>query len=44
MNYRSDGTQINREILEGDPAPYVAWKKKAIAESIPFSDYVKELE
>ncbi|MFB7476167.1 DUF6879 family protein [Kitasatospora sp. NPDC056184] len=42
MNYRSDGTQINRRIHDGDPAPYAAWKGLAIAESVPFTEYLKD--
>ena len=42
LNYRPDGTQINREMFEGDIAPYLEWKRIAIAHSVPFSEYVKE--
>ncbi|MFD5320388.1 DUF6879 family protein [Streptomyces sp. NPDC127098] len=41
MHYRSDGTQINRELHQGDPSPYVAWRKLAVSESIPFTEYVR---
>ncbi|MFJ6213546.1 DUF6879 family protein [Streptomyces sp. NPDC092296] len=40
MNYREDGTQIDRELYEGDPEPYRQWKQIAIAESVPFLEYV----
>jgi hypothetical protein len=40
MNYRTDGTQINRELHEGDPEPYRRWKRIAVAESVPFLEYV----
>jgi hypothetical protein len=40
MNYRADGTQINRELHEGDLGPYRYWKRIAVAESIPFLEYV----
>ncbi|MER7707976.1 DUF6879 family protein [Kitasatospora sp. NPDC097605] len=42
MNYRPDGTQINRRVHDGDPAPYAAWKGLAIAESVPFAEYLKD--
>ncbi|MCX5246279.1 hypothetical protein OG895_13700 [Streptomyces sp. NBC_00201] len=42
LNYRPDGTQINREIFTGDTAPYLEWKRIAIAHSAPFSEYVRE--
>ncbi|MGW4891215.1 DUF6879 family protein [Kitasatospora sp. NPDC004240] len=42
MNYRPDGTQINRELFEGDPTPFVEWKRLAIAEAVPFREYVKD--
>ncbi|MFC5720007.1 DUF6879 family protein [Streptomyces gamaensis] len=41
MNYESDGTQINRELFEGDPAPFVEFQRIALAEAVPFSEYVK---
>ncbi|MGW4379971.1 DUF6879 family protein [Kitasatospora sp. NPDC004531] len=43
MNYRSDGTQINREVLDGDPRPYLEWKQLALAMSVPFLEYVKSM-
>lgn len=42
MHYEDDGTQIGREVYEGDPEPYRQWKRTALRESIPFADYVKE--
>ncbi|MET8081262.1 DUF6879 family protein [Streptomyces sp. NPDC005303] len=42
MHYEEDGTQISRELYEGDPAPYVEYQRIAEAESIPFLEYVKE--
>ncbi|MFF7587118.1 DUF6879 family protein [Kitasatospora purpeofusca] len=42
MDYRPDGTQIGRRIHDGDAAPYSAWKRLAIAESVPFPEYVKD--
>ncbi|MFD8481174.1 DUF6879 family protein [Kitasatospora sp. NPDC059673] len=43
MNYRSDGTQINREVLDGDPRPYLEWKQLALARSVPFLEYVESM-
>ncbi|MFJ3789169.1 DUF6879 family protein [Kitasatospora sp. NPDC090091] len=40
MNYRADGTQISRQLIDGDPAPYIEYQRIAIAESIPFLEYV----
>nr|WP_202419974.1 DUF6879 family protein [Actinomadura rayongensis] len=40
MHYADDGTQTGRELLEGaDPAPYVEWKRRALRDSVPFSEY-----
>ncbi|GAA3125260.1 hypothetical protein GCM10010521_09980 [Streptomyces rameus] len=44
LNYRPDGTQINRELLTGDIAPYLEWKRIALTHSVPFAEYVKESE
>ncbi|MFD7664511.1 DUF6879 family protein [Streptomyces sp. NPDC059788] len=40
MNYEENGTQISRELYEGDPAPYVEYQRIALAESVPFREYV----
>lgn len=40
MNYEADGTQISRELFEGDAAPYVEYQRIAVAESVPFKEYV----
>jgi hypothetical protein len=40
MNYRPDGTQINRELYEGDPEPFRRYKRIAVTESVPFLEYV----
>ncbi|AXE26861.1 hypothetical protein C0216_28605 [Streptomyces globosus] len=40
MKYEADGTQIERELYEGDPAPFLAYQRIAIAESVPFLEYV----
>ncbi|WP_156721808.1 DUF6879 family protein [Streptomyces apocyni] len=42
MKYEADGTQIERELYEGDPAPFLAYQRIAIAESVPFLEYVTE--
>ncbi|MBG0854782.1 hypothetical protein I2W78_23780 [Streptomyces spinoverrucosus] len=44
LNYRPDGTQINRELFTGDITPYLEWKRDALAHSVPFAEYVKEAE
>lgn len=40
MNYADDGTQISRELYEGDPTPYIEYQRIALAESVPFREYV----
>ncbi|MEV6332332.1 DUF6879 family protein [Streptomyces sp. NPDC051909] len=42
MKYEVDGTQIERELYEGDPAPFLEYQRIAIAESVPFLEYVTE--
>ncbi|MFD3824170.1 DUF6879 family protein [Streptomyces sp. NPDC058625] len=42
MHYESDGTQISRELYQGDPAPFVEYQRIAVAESVPFLEYVSE--
>ncbi|MHB9861450.1 DUF6879 family protein [Streptomyces sp. YIM S03343] len=42
LNFRPDGTQINRELFTGDITPYLEWRRIALAHSVPFSEYVKE--
>ncbi|MFJ3665414.1 DUF6879 family protein [Streptomyces sp. NPDC090106] len=44
MNYEADGTQISREVFEGDPAPFIEYQRIARAESVPFEEYVKGLD
>ncbi|EKX66635.1 hypothetical protein PV416_33235 [Streptomyces ipomoeae] len=44
LNYRPDGTQINRELFTGEVAPYLEWKRIALSHSVPFSEYVKKFE
>ncbi|MFE7639741.1 hypothetical protein DR950_21260 [Kitasatospora xanthocidica] len=42
MNYEPDGTQINRVLVEDDVEKYREWRRIAVAESVPFMDYVEE--
>ncbi|MGY1499485.1 DUF6879 family protein [Streptomyces sp. QTS52] len=44
MHYESDGTQISREVHEDDPEPFLEYQRIAIAESVPFEEYVKGLD
>ncbi|WP_030408425.1 DUF6879 family protein [Streptomyces albus] len=44
MNYEPDGRQINREVHDGDPAPFIECQRIAVAESVPFEEYVKGLD
>ncbi|MEU5897697.1 DUF6879 family protein [Streptomyces venezuelae] len=44
LNFRPDGTQINREAFEGDPTPYLEWKRTALEHSVTFEEYVKGLD
>lgn len=42
MNYDDHGKQVDRELLDGvDPAPYVEWKRSALACAQPYAEYVK---
>lgn len=42
MKYEADGTQTQRELYEGDPAPFLEYQRIAIAEAVPFLEYVTE--
>jgi hypothetical protein len=44
MSYEADGTQISREVFAGDVRPYVEYQRIALAESVPFEEYVKGLD
>ncbi len=44
MNYEADGSQINREVHEGDLTPFIEYQRIALAESVPFEEYVKGLD
>ncbi|UIX32437.1 DUF6879 family protein [Streptomyces sp. GQFP] len=40
LNYRPDGTQINRELIqEPDIGKYLAWRDIALESAVPFSAY-----
>jgi hypothetical protein len=42
MDYDGQGRQTGRELLEHtDPAPYVAWKRTALAQAQPFGEYLR---
>lgn len=41
LNFRPDGTQINRELYEGDPGQHVEWQRVAMRHAVPFEEYVK---
>ncbi|UXY32604.1 DUF6879 family protein [Streptomyces sp. HUAS TT20] len=43
MHYEADGTQISREVHEGDVTPFMEYQRIALAESVPFDEYVKSL-
>ncbi|MER8197334.1 DUF6879 family protein [Streptomyces microflavus] len=40
MHYAEDGTQIGRELYEGDPAPFIEYQRIALREPVPFRAYV----
>ena len=44
MHYEPDGTQTGREAYEGDATPFVEYQRIALAESVPFEEYVKGLD
>ncbi|MEU6443848.1 DUF6879 family protein [Streptomyces sp. NPDC047046] len=44
MNYHPDGRQIDREVYEGDIARFIRYRRIAIAESVPFEEYVEDLD
>ncbi|MFI6626182.1 DUF6879 family protein [Streptomyces sp. NPDC050528] len=43
MHYERDGTQISREVYEGAPEPFQEYQRIALAESVPFEEYVTSL-
>ncbi|MER6529423.1 DUF6879 family protein [Streptomyces sp. NPDC001508] len=44
MHYDADGTQIGREVFEGDVTPFLEYQRIAVTESVPFEEYVKGLD
>lgn len=44
MNYEADGRQINREVFEGDVEPFIDHQRIALAESVPFEEYLKDID
>lgn len=44
MHYEADGTQISREVFDGSVAPFLEYQRIAVAESVPFEEYVKGLD
>ncbi|WP_369235070.1 DUF6879 family protein [Streptomyces sp. R21] len=42
LNFRPDGTQIDREMFEGDLGPYREWRRVTTLHSVPFAEYVEE--
>ena len=43
LNFRPDGTQISRELVESpDLAQHLQWRAVAMANSVPFAEYLKE--
>ncbi|WPB92674.1 DUF6879 family protein [Streptomyces malaysiensis] len=44
MHYQADGIQISREVHKGDVTPYLEYQRIALAESVPFEEYVKGLD
>ncbi|PRH77190.1 hypothetical protein C6N75_21575 [Streptomyces solincola] len=44
MNYEPDGTQINREVFEGDVTRFHEYQRIALAESVPFEEYVNGID
>lgn len=43
MNYDPEGRQINREVHSGAAAQFTEYQRIAVAESVPFEEYVKGL-
>ncbi|MEV3854348.1 DUF6879 family protein [Streptomyces sp. NPDC050095] len=44
LNFRPDGTQLNREVYQGGPEPYREWRRIALQYAVPFEEYVKGLD
>ncbi|WP_369808270.1 DUF6879 family protein [Kitasatospora sp. MY 5-36] len=43
LNFRPDGTQIDRELVTGDMRQYQEWKELALAHSVPFLEFLNTL-
>lgn len=44
MNYHPDGRQISRELFDGDISPFLEFQRIAVNESVPFEEYVQDLD
>ena len=44
MNYHPDGRQINRTVHEGAVAQFTEYQRIAVADSVPFEEYVKGID
>ncbi|SCF94635.1 DUF6879 family protein [Streptomyces sp. Ncost-T10-10d] len=44
MNYHPDGRQISREVHVGEVEPFIEFQRIAVEESVPFEEYVKDLD
>jgi hypothetical protein len=42
LNFRPDGTQINRELIEAGAESYREWKQIALESSMPFAQYMRD--
>ncbi|MFJ9694088.1 DUF6879 family protein [Kitasatospora sp. NPDC101183] len=42
MNYLPDGTQIDRTVFDGDVGRFIEYQRIAIAESVPFEEYLSQ--
>ena len=44
MHYKPDGTQTSRETYDGDPAQFLEYRRIALTESVPFTDYIQRFD
>ncbi|WP_405020583.1 hypothetical protein OHV05_30735 [Kitasatospora sp. NBC_00070] len=42
LNFRPDGTQINRELITGDVRRHREWMELSLAHSVSFADYLRD--
>ncbi|MFD5562731.1 DUF6879 family protein [Kitasatospora griseola] len=42
LNFRPDGTQVNRDLITGDMRQYQEWRDLALERAVPFAEYLKE--